>query len=199
MDAAHLAEPPLSEGEHVIWRGAPNWRRAARPPRRIVGVVAAFGLAMLSALLAIFVINASDEAIPNSLARAAFSVATLIALAAVVVLWAKAIGQAFSLAKPVPRRDPALYLLTNKRLIAHRGPPLETRSIFRAYPLLEARLEKNGSTDDLRLWFGPDFMVEHWDLQEPLVLHALEDGAEAKRLILQSFPAPDPDRQAPAV
>lgn len=195
MTPPPLSDPPLLGDEHVLWRGAPNWRRAARPRHPLVPIMAMLAFAAATTLAAILILAQSAGAPSQTLAGAMWAVFLLGAVTAVVVTWAKAIGQVFSLAKPQPRRDPAIYLLTTKRLIVHRGPEIETRSILRAYTLLVAILSKNGHVCDLELWFGPESLAEYWDLQDRVMLHALEDAAEVKRLILESFPAPDPERQ----
>ena len=91
--------------------------------------------------------------------------------------------------RPDPRPNET-YALTDRRLIVTRGDPPVTQTVTSANYLLEATLRPNGRVHDLALWFGPRGQDEYYDYGDPLLLRALEDGADAKKQIVARFGPP---------
>lgn len=180
--AAHLLP-----GERVGWTATPQWARAARPPRRWLALVGMIALAAVVTLAAILIIDASDAAEPMTLARAVSAVAILVTCALTIYLWIRTVARLFALfERPEPRPNET-YALTDRRLIVLTGTPAAAKSITTANVLLEATLRPNGHVQDLALWFGPRSDDEFYDYDEPVLLRALDNGADVKRQLIERF------------
>lgn len=190
MSAESRATLPLLENEHVLWSSRPDWQRAAKPLSRGLAFLATLASALLASLGAIAVIHFADDTEPATIYRAASAVAILIAVTFVVLLWWRTMTAFVRLfARERPRPD-AIYALTNQRLIVHVVQPPLTLSVTREARLLSARLQGNGATHDLTLWFCGTQDGEFVDVGDPLVLLALPDGESAKATILEAFRRP---------
>ena len=144
-------------------------------------------LAALVSLITVLVIDAGDRVEPQTPGRSCFAVAILVSVTLTVYLWIKAAGRAFTLfQRPAPRRE-EIYVLTDRRLIVASGTPPTTQIVTSASYLLEAALKPNGSVHDLALWFGPRGDDDYYDCSDPLLLRALENGAEVQQEIVKRF------------
>jgi len=187
----------LMPSETIEWQSTPVWSEAARPPSRWLAFARVAALALIASAIAIFVIDASGDVEPQSLARSVSAVAIVIACALTIYLWIKTAGRAFALFERRDRQADACYVLTDRRLLVIRGEVAETQTVTSANYLLEARLKPNGRVHDLHLWFGPRGNDEYYDYGEPLVLFALQNGAEAKKMMIERFGPPEWERPVP--
>ncbi len=174
-------------GERIEWSASPAWALAARPPRRGLVLLGITALAILVSLITVVVIDAGDHAEPQTIRRSSFAVAILVSVTLTVYFWIKAVGRAFTLfERPAPRRE-EIYVLTDRRLIVASGKPPTAQIVTSASYLLEATLKPNGSVHDLALWFGPRGEDDYYDYGDPLLLRALENGAEVQQEIVKRF------------
>lgn len=180
----------LMPSEHIEWQAAPVWSEAARPPSRWLAILRMLALALLASVIAIVVIYAGGDAEPKSLARSVSAAAIMISGALTIYFWIKTAGRVFALFERPDLRPDACYVLTDRRLLVIRGDAGETQTVTSANNLLEATLKPNGRVHDLHLWFGPRGNDECYDYGDPLVLFALENGAEAKKKMIERFGPP---------
>jgi hypothetical protein len=180
----------LLPDERVKWSVS---NLAARPKRGLI-VIGMFALAFLVSVITVFVMDADSRAAPDTFASAGLRFASIMLPMLMIYLWIAAAGRVYALFEPLaPRRREEMYVLTDRRLIAASSAPATIQIITSVNYLYEARLIRNGRACELALWFGPrgpSWYDEYYDWELPLMLCALENGAEVKKEIIKYFGPP---------
>jgi hypothetical protein len=171
----------LPDGEHVVWQGAPEWKRLALDAFHVRGISAYFGLLMLWALI----VGSGLSGMMITLAAAGAAVALLCGLAWLI-------------------SRSTVYTLTNKRIVLRMGVALPKCINIPLVIIGNAAMKRNrdGSGDIPLALIGPDRMgyamlwphARPWKVANPEpMLRALPDVEAVSALIARTLAEAVPD------